>query len=269
MYEKRISQAEPGLITKILDDSGSQGDCLQGTTDPKFVWTDRLDGNVTKELLARSTELSGDNAVIKARYYTYTIIYGSKPEVWGGGEMDIEETVKRYADAGNSMGLRGKMGGTDTKAAYEAAYSYLEKAVKSERFKNSFPPMLFHLSDSMSQTDALPIAEKIKQLQTKDGNVLIVNAYIGTETDLNYNGPEDFPGYVDVSEVGSDEDNIRMFSMSSVAPDTIRHNLVDDGIFPNLREGSRLFFDVRTKDMLKHVLQVVGSQGSRVDRSMR
>jgi hypothetical protein len=46
-------------------------------------------------------------------------------------------------------------------------------------------------------------------------------------------------------------------------PDTIHQNLVADGIFPKLRSGSRLFFDVRTKEMLKNVLQVVGSIGSR------
>ena len=75
--------------------------------------------------------------------------------------------------------------------------------------------------------------------------------------------PEDFPGYVDASEAGPSPDNLRLFEMSSVAPDTIHRNLVDEGIFPNLRPGSRLFFDVRTRDMLKHVIQIVGSIGSR------
>ena len=43
-------------------------------------------------------------------------------------------------------------------------------------------------------------------------------------------------------------------------------NLIDDGVFPQLRAGARLFFDVRTKEMLKHVIQVVGSLGSRAAR---
>ena len=70
-------------------------------------------------------------------------------------------------------------------------------------------------------------------------------------------------------EVGADEDNLRLFHMSSVAPSCVNQNLVNDGIFPQLREGCRLFFDVRTKEMLKHVIQVVGSMGSRADRLER
>ena len=55
-------------------------------------------------------------------------------------------------------------------------------------------------------------------------------------------------------------------SVSSVCPPTIGHNLVDEGIFPAFRLGSRLYFDVRTKEMLKQVIQSVGSVGSRANR---
>jgi len=126
--------------------------------------------------------------------------------------------------------------------------------------------MFFHLTDGMSQTNAKPLAEKIMQLSTSDGNVLVVNAFIGTETSLNYKDPDDFPGYVDVSEAGPNKDNIKLWEMSSVAPECIVANLRAENIFPNFRDGSRLFFDVRTKDMLKHVIQVIGSMGSRMAR---
>jgi hypothetical protein len=54
--------------------------------------------------------------------------------------------------------------------------------------------------------------------------------------------------------------------MSSTAPQTIEDNLRGEGIFPQLRPGAKLFFDVRTKEMLKHVIQVIGSMGSRMAR---
>ena len=54
--------------------------------------------------------------------------------------------------------------------------------------------------------------------------------------------------------------------MSSVAPEAITANLKADNIFPQLRDGCRLFFDVRTREMLKHVIQVIGSMGSRMAR---
>lgn len=268
-YQKQISRAEPGFIVMALDDSGSQSDCLPGTSDPKYAWVERDFGIILKELLARCTELQGDTAVVKSRYYTHTAVYGNHPMVWGESIMDIQQTVELYTKQGNSLGLGGNRGGTDTAAALQEVYETLQHAVIDERFMNSFPPMVFHLTDGMSQTDARPIVDQIKQLTTRDGAVLVVNAYIGTQTALRYSGPEDFQGYLDVSEVGPSKDNVRMFEMSSEMPDCIHQNLVADGIFPNLRPGARLFFDVRTKEMLKHVIQVVGSVGSRGDRLQR
>ena len=144
------------------------------------------------------------------------------------------------------------------------ALERLQAAIRKEQFADSFPPIVFHLTDGESHTDAEPYATQIQQLASKDGNALMVNAYIGTSTNLNYRDANDFPGYLEESEVGGNLDNLRLFRMSSVMPDTVRQNLVGDGIFPSIREGARLFFDVRTKEMLKHVIQVVGSGGSRL-----
>ena len=268
-YEQKISRAKPGLIVFDVDDSGSEKDPLPGTTDPKYQWVERYVGILLKELLARSTELRGDEAIVKARYFLTVVIYGSTPRLWGAETMDIQACVDKYAQEANSLGLGGNLGETDALASLEMIYDHLSRTIIDERFRQSFPPMVFRLTDGMSQSDARQMAEKVKALSTEDGNVLVVNAYIGTQTDLSYKGPEDFPGYVDVSEVGPSEDNISLFEMSSEMPETIRMNLIEDGIFPALREGARLFFDVRTKEMLKHTIQVVGSLGSRADRELR
>jgi hypothetical protein len=265
-FEKKISRQYPGLICLVLDDSASMGENLPGTTDPKCKWNERYAGILAKELLSRSSEAKNGAIIVKPRYYLHTIVYGSKPEIWGTPCMDIEAFVQKYTQEGNSLGLSGRFGGTDSAAAFQMALDALKPAVADAKFKDSFPPMLFHLTDGESQSDAQALADQIKQLATSDGNVLVVNAYIGTQTSLNFKGPEDFPGYLDASEAGPSSDNLRLFQMSSVAPDTIQQNLVDDGIFPKLRPGSRLFFDVRTKEMLKHVIQVVGSIGSRMAR---
>lgn len=269
MYQMKVSKNNPGLIVANLDNSASTADSFPGTTDAIYVWIVRFMAIILMELLARCTTVQGGQAIIKPRYYTSFVIYGSKPDFWGSSIQDIETTIMRYKDSGNSFGLNGGSGGTDTKAAFEKTYEFLKEAVTEERFKDSFPPLVFHMTDGESATDSTAVAEKIKQLSTSDGNVLIVNAYIGTQTNLNYKGPEDFTGYTTEQEAGPEEDNIRLFRMSSEMPETIFHNLVDEGIFPNLRPGARLFFDVRTKDMLKHVIQVVGSIGSRADRTER
>lgn len=269
MYEKKISSQNPGLIGGVIDDSGSTAAKLSGTTDSIFEWIARYFGIILMELLARSTAMQGQQAMIKPRYFNSFILYGSQPQLWGDSVMDIETAVTNYQKADNSLGLGARLGGTDALAAFEKMYSILQESIQREEFRDSFPPMVFHLTDGLSATDATPIAEKIRQLKTSDGNVLIVNAFIGTETSLGYTGPADFPGYLDESEAGPSPDNIRLFRMSSEMPGTIFNNLVDDGIFPKLREGCRLFFDVRTKEMLKHVIQVVGSIGSRTERMER
>ena len=269
MYEKKISRANPGLIAFCLDDSGSMQDNLPGTTDPKFRWVARYLAIILMELLARSTEVKADSVVIKPRYYVHVLLYGSKPKLWGNETMDIEAAVERYTNQGKSLGLGGKLSGTDAATAFQEEYRYLQQAVIDPRFQGSFPSMLFHLTDGMSGTDASPIAKQIKQLSTQDGHVLIVNAFIGTQTSLKYSGPGDFPGYLSPKEAGPSTDNLRLFDMSSEVPACIHENLVEDGIFPSLRPGARLFFDVRTKEMLKHVIQVVGSLGSRADRQAR
>ena len=268
MYEKKASRAHPVLAVFVIDESGSMGDCLPGSSDKKCTWTERYAGILFKDLLERCTSVNGDSVTVKSRYHILVIRYGGRAEVWGDGIMDIEAAIERYSKANNSLGLRGGLGGTNAEAAFQLAFDYLKDAVKQEKFRDSFPAMLFHLTDGMSHTDATALAERIKQLQTQDGNVLIANAYIGTKTNLSYQGPEDFPGYLDASEAGPSDDNIRLFNMSSEVPASIRADLKERQIFPQLREGSRLFFDVRTKQQLKHAIQVVGSiaPGDRTER---
>ena len=269
MYDKKITTNNSGLIFFLLDDSGSTKDSFPGTTDPVYKWIERYSGIILKELLARCTEIQGDSVKIKPRYYVSVIQYGSKPQFWGEPIMDIETVINRYTEANNSFGLGGHLGGTDADAAFNMANNELAKLVKDGRFVDSFPPLVFHMSDGLSATDATPTVEKIKKLTTNDGNVVVTNAFIGAKTNLGYKSTEDFPGYISANEAGPSEDNIRLFHMSSKIPECIHQNLIDDGIFPVLRENSRLFFDVRTKEMLKHVIQVVGSIGSRADRTER
>lgn len=269
-YERKVERAHPALIAMILDDSGSMSSGLPGSNDPRFQWVERYSGVILKELLARCMEVSGETPTVKPRYYLDVIKYGTTVETWQTGsdaneEIDIGTAAKKFTDNGN-LGLGASLGGTDTAAAFQFALTRLEKALQKERFQNSFPPIVFHLTDGESHTDAEPIAQQMMNLSSSDGSVLIVNGYIGTSTQLSYKGPNDFPGYLTEQEIGNNPDNLRLFRMSSVMPSTMRANLVNDGIFPSIRENARLFFDVRTKDMLQHVIQVVGSGGSRVAR---
>ena len=223
----------------------------------------RFSGIILKELLARSMEPKGETYIVKPRYYVDVIKYGTNPVAWTDEISPIDKAIEEFGKADNSFKLGGHLGGTDAAKAFQLALQRVSEVLNNGSFTDSFPPMVFHLTDGMSDTNPEHIANQIKELSTTDGNVLIVNAFIGASTNLQYTSEKDFPGYLNENEVGSNQDNLRLFRMSSVMPSTIRENLVNDNIFPQIRENVRLFFDVRTKEMLKHVIQVVGSTGSR------
>ena len=68
-YERKVERAHPALIMMILDDSGSMSSSMAGTTDARYQWVERYSGIILKELLARSTEMSGDGTpIVKPRY---------------------------------------------------------------------------------------------------------------------------------------------------------------------------------------------------------
>ena len=176
-YQKRISRAAPGLISFVLDDSGSMQDALAGTSDAKFSWVERYVGVLLKELLSRSTEVRGDATEVKPRYFMAVIRYGNDPSIWGDPLMDVKTTIEKYAQAGNSVGLGGHLGGTDAATALEHALDQLKKVVKDPRFRESFPPMVFHLTDGMStvKSPAMaswpPIVQKMLYIQGRPKNM--------------------------------------------------------------------------------------------------
>src|SRR6185436_19625731 len=200
-YERKVERAHPTLIQMVMDDSGSMAGPMPGSGDPRFEWVERYGGTILTELLYRSTEMSGGNPVVRPRYYLDILKYGSVVEPWSSEELDIGEAAKKFDVARGKFGLGGNLEGTDTAQAFQQAYDRLQVMINKERYRDSFPPMVFHLTDGEAQTDASSIAQQIFNLATSDGNVLVVNAYIGTQTDLEYTDNTDFPGYVTEAEV--------------------------------------------------------------------
>ncbi|HLC14945.1 MAG TPA: hypothetical protein VJL89_01800 [Thermodesulfovibrionia bacterium] len=43
-YMRKVERQHPTLICMILDDSGSMGESLPGTSDPKFLWVEDFQG---------------------------------------------------------------------------------------------------------------------------------------------------------------------------------------------------------------------------------
>lgn len=252
-YQQPVDIVHPALVQLILDDSASM-EGLLSNGDPRYLWLEHLACSILTELLARSTSLRGGLPVVRPLYYLDVIRYGSTAETWSTSELDIGQAAALFDASNGSFGLGGKLGGTDHRQAFALAYERMRSMVQKKLFRNSFPPVVLHVTDGESQTDPGPEAQQLTSLFTSDGNVLLINAYIGTVTRLTYRGNEDFVGFVTASDVGPNEDNLRLFRMSSVIPENIRISLLADGILPQLRPSARLFF---TGELLSTAIRVV------------
>jgi hypothetical protein len=109
---------------------------------------------------------------------------------------------------------------------------------------DSFPPVVIHFTDGES-TDGDPTAaaERIKQLTTHDGNVLLFNCHISSRGGISVMFPD--------SEEGLPDDYARLlFRISSVLPETFRRVLSEMNYLPS--PGTRGFvYQARAETVLQ------------------
>ena len=120
--------------------------------------------------------------------------------------------------------------GTPMCAALEAASTALEAWIADH--PNSYPPMVINISDGAAgDGDPEPIASRIMDMQTSDGNVLLYNAHLSGMSAT----PVQFPAAE--SELPPDEYAKSMFRMSSQFPEPVWQLAESMGL--PAREGSR------------------------------
>jgi hypothetical protein len=267
-YFRRVSVKNPGLVVVLLDDSKSMRlPMAEGPQDtPKFKLVERSLRAMMDVFMERCLTETRSGSIYRPRYFVQIVAYGAdlhpvtdKPEP----VADVYDRLSRINPDAFELGEIGLLGNektTDSARAFGFALERLAEAVAGP-FAHSFPPLLFHLTDGRSQTDAEACASKIRELGTDDGRVLIVNAHIDAATHLAYAKSAEFAGYVAEDEVGMVDYVRRLFRMSSPVPRSL-HTYLQLGPFPCLRPESRLFFDARNADMIGHVLAVTGSVGA-------
>lgn len=253
LYTRAVTERNAGLTQLILDDSGSMTmHVIAGET--RYQWLEHCVARILTELLVRSTHLTNGGPVVLRNHYLDIIRYGSSVEPWSLEELDIGEVAKRFDAAHGTFGLAARLGGTDHASAFRIACERMRGMIAKNRFRDSFPPLVLHITDGESQTDAEMFARELAELASSNGNVLITNVYVGSHTALRYSTAEDFPGYVTADDVGNNEDNLRLFRMSSVVPEAVRHRFVASGVLPSIRPGARMFF---TGDMAATAMHAI------------
>ena len=117
---------------------------------------------------------------------------------------------------------RERMFGTPMCAAFDHVRGVLENWLVSH--PDSFPPMVIHLTDGEAvDGDPEPVAERVKELATIDGNILVINCHLSSR--------EAEPVLFPVTEGQlPDEYSKSLYRMSSKLPDKLRQTAEIKGI---------------------------------------
>ena len=120
-------------------------------------------------------------------------------------------------------------GGTPMCSALLKAYELVQAWIENHR--RSFPPIVIHFTDGESQEgDPLPYAVPLKELETDDGQVLLLNCHLSCLR----SDPVMFPTN---AELLPDDYARRLYEMSKALPDSAIQRAIAEG-FP-VQPGSR------------------------------
>ena len=231
-YESQISRTQPTAFLFLVDQSYSMTDQMStGKSKADFV-ADVLNKTIT-ELVAKCSKSEGVRDYFEIGIIGYgheTVANALQGELAGNvinpislleqNPIKVEERKKKMDDgAGGIIELAVKFpiwynaranGGTPMRAALTMAAEELVEWC--DRYPESYPPTVLHITDGES-TDGNPeeIAEKLKQISTIDGDVLVFNLHVSTSGEE----PISFPA----GEMSlNDEYSKMLFRMSSLLP---------------------------------------------------
>lgn len=243
-YNISATAATPALIIYVIDVSGSMSECLQET--PKIdIVKDAL-----REILDHMISCSTKGELVSPRYRLCLLVYNDTvTDILNG-----HKTITEIDEMGEFELVAA--GRTNTAAALSVAYDYLKKIVP--KLSKHPAPMVCHLTDGVyTSEDPLPIAKKIMELSTNDGNVLLENIYVGSNlTQQPISDPQKWPGVRSVNEL-IDPYVQKLFQMSSPLPESYAQEIKKFGY--NLETGCRMIFPAVNKDLVRLAFAVSGA----------
>lgn len=172
-------------------------------------------------------------------------------------DSDIETRTEEYYDeeVGETKSQESEFpvwvrpvaeGGTPMCSALHRAYQIVDSWIEAENHRESFPPIVIHITDgenSEDEADPLQYADPLKELETNDGNVLLFNCHLSmTKADKIL-----FPSN---AELLPDEHTRLLFNMSSVLPEPMYNNAIAEGY--DLKKGARgMVFNAGGVELIK------------------
>lgn len=248
-YSARITRKTPSAFVFMLDLSGSMDEKIRfnGETATKASAVSSIINSTLMELILHCRREEGyrdylDIAVIGYGGDQVRSLLpegGSHPVFRKPGELAYArvDTVKTFRerilpDGQKSLSTLERkawvkphaQGKTPMFAAFEEVYKLIGGWTKQHAQECCFPPVVIHITDGEA-TDAetpqlLAAAEKLRGLKTEDGNVLLMNIYIGSESEKQ---AVLFPASAD--ELPDTPYARQLFEMSSLMPEIYRERI--------------------------------------------
>jgi hypothetical protein len=287
LYTQEISRAQPACFLFLLDQSGSMEEPLGGTDPPQRkcdALVDAINGWLNN-MIIRASGSDGIRDWMHVGVVGYRTDDQNNPIIGSAFQGPLAEESLVPISRIHQSPLRvmdktqrvfdqetGEMaefpiqvpvwvepvyaGGTPMCNALHHSYQLLEQWIGSHR--NSFPPILVHITDGESfDGDPIPYAEAIRaNLATENGNVLFFNCHLSmTAADkiLFPSGAELLP-----DKLAQD-----LFKMSSVLPGPIFDRAVTEG-FPLEPNARGFVFNADLVGLLQFL-----DMGTRVAKNLR
>jgi uncharacterized protein YegL len=243
-YTAVATSTTPVLIIYLLDISGSMSQALGDKRRVEIV-SDALQ-EIATEMVARSTK----GELVSPRYRLAVYAYESQVHDVLGGIRTIDQFVR---DGVPEFSPRG---GTNTAAAFLAAENLLQQELP---YMEAHPaPLICHMTDGEYQgDDPTPIVQRIMQMGTPDGNVLVENIFISDK--ILRNPVTDiftWPGLVNEGELANDYARTLM-RMSSPIPDSYLGEMQEFGY--QLQLGAPMMFPAQNKELIRMAFTMSGA----------
>ena len=259
MYAARITRLNPTAFIILIDQSGSMEEqvLFNSTRMTKADSVALVTNRLISELMLRSYREDGvrdyfDIAVIGYSGDKATSLLGERGEFVRSSQLAQMEcpkrriTRERLLPGGESVitTLEQKYwitpraeGSTPMYAALLSAYDLAERWCRKVHNRHSYPLTIFNITDGEASDgdseDLLDISDKIKQLHTDDGNVLLLNIHISSHEG---NEPVIFPASKE--ELPQDKYAQLLYDMSSTMPAAYNETIFqirDNSIEPPFR----------------------------------
>lgn len=238
-YKIPATSKTPALIIFLLDVSASMSQAF----DEKSTRIEALN-SILMRIAVKMVQRSTKGTVVTPRYRVGMFAYSSQIIDLLDGIRPIDELAKMGVPKLTTLDM------SDT----AAAFSEVENLLQSEmpNIQDCPPPLIYHITDGEDNgTDPTPIAHRIMEMSTKDGNVLIANVMLdGTLVNSDADSAK-WAGFQSETDFASGHNTylLALFNISSRIPESYCSTLKEFGY--SLRANSRMLFPASMPELIE------------------